>query len=424
MRFFDAYQNFNYGRALMQTLSSNEISLTFLALFLLLLCSFIGGKLFERIKAPKVVGEIVGGMILGVSCLAFIFPNFFDSVFAAYEGEGKVLNIFYQLGLVFLMFASGFNANISIGKGNAKNYGLLFFGATVIPMLLGLIFPRFFENAFIGTARNHQAYVLVFIIAIAITSIPVISKIFFDLGMMNTKFSNMVLTVSTLQDLCLWILLNIAVGLVENKTFDLVNCLVTATATIGLLFAAKLLERRCITKKIAITKNILPISFLTTFVVIFLLSKFNINIMYSAFIGGCIMKSILPESCKEIAAIKDFSFSLFVPIYFALVGMQLDVIHNFSLLRFFLFFLIAFVLEMVGTSGVMLFSSLKKKTVFSLGITMNARGGPGIVLATTAYSYNIISLEFFTVLILTTMLSSTIAGYWLRRFRKDIQNDG
>jgi hypothetical protein len=49
---------------------------------------------------------------------------------------------------------------------------------------------------------------------------------------------------------------------------------------------------------------------------------------------------------------------------------------------------------------------------------MNARGGPGIVLATVAYSYEIISIEFFTVLILTTMLSSMIAGYWLRRQQK------
>ena len=55
---------------------------------------------------------------------------------------------------------------------------------------------------------------------------------------------------------------------------------------------------------------------------------------------------------------------------------------------------------------------------------MNARGGPGIVLATTAFAYNIINIEFFTVLIITTMLSSMIAGYWLRYFKKDIENDG
>ena len=408
----------------MQILSASEIGLTFLALFLLLLFSFIGGKLFELIKAPKVVGEIFGGMILGGSCIGYFFPDLFNSIFSGYAEEGKVLNIFYQLGLVFLMFSSGFNTNISITKNNAKNYGLLFFGATIIPMLSGLLFPALFQDAFIGTAGNHTAYILVFVIAVAITSIPVISKIFFDIGMMNTRFSNMVLTVSTLQDLCLWILLNLAISLVETGTFNLLSFLITTFITIGLLIAVKLLERVIRKLNIVISKNVLSISFLVSFLVIYLLFKLNVNIMYSAFIGGYLMRSILPKSCDEMDKIKDFSFALFVPIYFALVGIQLDVIHNFSLLRFALFFIIAFGLEFIGTTGVMLFSKLKKKTAISLGITMNARGGPGIVLATTAFAYNIISIEFFTVLILTTMLSSTIAGYWLRRFKNDVQDDG
>jgi Kef-type K+ transport system membrane component KefB len=88
-----------------------------------------------------------------------------------------------------------------------------------------------------------------------------------------------------------------------------------------------------------------------------------------------------------------------------------------------MFFVIAFGLEFVGTVIPLLFTKLRKKTILSLGITMNARGGPGIVLATTAYAYNIINIEFFTVLILTTMLSSMIAGYWLRIVKDDIQNN-
>jgi Kef-type K+ transport system membrane component KefB len=146
--------------------------------------------------------------------------------------------------------------------------------------------------------------------------------------------------------------------------------------------------------------------------------------MYSAFVGGYIMRALLPEEDKEVDKIKDFAMALFVPIYFALVGIQLDVINNFSLVRFLLFFMVAFGLEFVGTVIFMWFTKLKRKTVLSLGITMNARGGPGIVLATTAFAYNIINIEFFTVLILTTMLSSAIAGYWLRMVKEDIQNDG
>lgn len=406
------------------TLSTSEISITFLALFLLLFFAYIFGKLFELIKAPKVVGEIVGGMIIGGSCIGYLFPEFFNSIFNNYAEEGKLLNIFYQMGLVFLMFSSGYNTTINISKKTLKNYGLLFLGATILPMLMSVPFVGVFMKDFIGMENHKLAFTLVFLISVAITSIPVISKIFFDIGMMNTKFSNMVLTVSTLQDLCLWILLNLSISLVETGEFKISTFIFTTMLTIGLLFFAKLIEKFIKSKNIKTTKDVLQISFLVVFAVIYLLSKLNINIMYSAFIGGYVMKSILPENDIGVEKIKDFAMAFFVPIYFALVGIQLDIIHHFSLSRFILFFIIAFGLEFIGTVLPMFLTKLKKKTILSLGITMNARGGPGIVLATTALAHGIINIEFFTVLILTTMLSSTLAGYWLRCVKDDIKDEG
>ena len=143
----------------------------------------------------------------------------------------------------------------------------------------------------------------------------------------------------------------------------------------------------------------------------------GINIMYSAFVVGYLIKAVFgtAEVIKtRMHSLEQIAFSFFIPVYFALVGIQLNVVHDFSFTRFLLFFVIAFSLEFIGTWLLLLPSGLKMKTKMNFAITMNARGGPGIVLATVAYSYNIISLEFFTVLILTTMLSSMIAGYFLR----------
>ena len=94
--------------------------------------------------------------------------------------------------------------------------------------------------------------------------------------------------------------------------------------------------------------------------------------------------------------------------------------HNFSVLRFLAFFGIAFGLEFIGTWLFLIPGKVSNSTKLNFAVTMNARGGPGIVLATVAYGSGIISIEFFTVLILTTMLSSMIAGYYLRlRQRQD-----
>ena len=65
------------------TLSEKEIIITLIALALLLLFAFVFGTLMEKIKGPRVVGEILGGMILGGSCLFLLFPDLSQQIFFA-----------------------------------------------------------------------------------------------------------------------------------------------------------------------------------------------------------------------------------------------------------------------------------------------------------------------------------------------------
>ena len=408
----------------LQTLAENEIIATLLALALLLLSAYSLGTLMEKIKAPRVVGEITGGILLGGTLLYRFFPDLMSGIFMAYEGEGKVLNIFYQMGLVFLMFLSGYNTKIEADRNNAKTIGLVFTGATILPMAAAVPFVSMFKGYFAGESGDIISFMLVFLIGIAITSIPVISKIFFDMGIMNTRFANTVLTVSTFQDLCLWILLNAATRIAEKGEVKLSDMLLVAGFTLGLFVLAKFVSMHAhkFRKKIpAIT--FFSVSFILLLTVCAVLSYFGINIMYAAFLVGYLVKSFVGDESgsdakKRMDSLADFAFSFFVPVYFALVGIKLNLVNDFSLVRFVLFFALAFGLEGLGTLLFVSFTKLKRTTKINFAITMNARGGPGIVLATVAYSYKIINLEFFTVLILTTMLSSLIAGYWLRHVQK------
>ncbi len=405
------------------TLADNEIMMTLSALACLLAGAFLIGRLFEKIQAPKVVGEIIGGMLFGGTFLGAVVPELMGNIFNSYNEEGKVLNIFYQLGLSFLMFSSGYNTKIDLQKKNFRIFFSLFIGSTIIPMVAGLAFVKSFEPYFIGTADSHAAFLLVFIIGIAITSIPVISKIFFDMGIINTRFANVVLTASTLQDLCLWILLNTAIDIALSEELNIGNMCIVIFLTLALFLLVHFIGRKLENVDIRIgNSSFMQLCFISLFVIVAALSYLKINIMYSAFLTGYIIRSITNKDKnaeEKVKCITDFSFAFFVPVYFALVGIQLNLLHNFSLLRFVVFFALAFVLEWIGTVLLLLAATkLRKKVVWNFGITMNARGGPGIVLATVAYNYDIINVEFFTVLILTTMLSSLIAGYWLRGQQK------
>ena len=94
------------------------------------------------------------------------------------------------------------------------------------------------------------------------------------------------------------------------------------------------------------------LSFVVLLLTCGLLYIVGINIMYSAFVVGYLIKAIFgtEETVKSrMHSLEHIAFSFFIPIYFALVGIQLNVVHDFSIARFLLFFAIAFGLEFIGT---------------------------------------------------------------------------
>lgn len=400
------------------TLSPENLSAVFFATGILLLCAFVFGKIFVWLKSPKVIGEIFGGFILGSSGLYLLFPDFISSTFNAFAEQGKVLNVFYQLGLIFLMFVAGFNTQISFAKDNIKIISALFIGATFIPAFAGYFFIDYFKESFIGENGNDLSFSLVFLIAIAVTSIPVISKIFFDIGIIKSRFASIVLTTSTIQDLFLWILLNVAINASSNKDISILDNLTTAFITVALFVFIKIIAN--FLRNIRMSMNgtdFLTISFVLLFLSIAFFNTLHINPMYTSFLIGFLIKNVLykhKDLQEKMNAISDFSFSYFIPVYFALIGIQLNIIHEFSFSMFVLFLFLACFLEFFGSYIALLFLKLSNTTRINFAVTMNARGGPGIVLASVAFYYKIVNVSFFTTLILVTLISSMLAGYWLR----------
>ena len=201
------------------TLNNLELSRIFLAIALLLVSAHTFGYLFHRLTLPKVIGEIFGGFLLGPTILGYFFPQVHNWIFLAFESEGKLLSFIYWFGLVLLMFISGFEIQKSFDNEDRKLISITMVGSTVIPFLAGWLAPLVYDfSPFLGPKSSMAALTIIIATAVAITSIPVISKIFLDLGIINTRFAKIILATATLHDILLWVAMAIATGLVSTTS--------------------------------------------------------------------------------------------------------------------------------------------------------------------------------------------------------------
>src|SRR5919206_510533 len=103
-----------------------------------------------------------------------------------------------------------------------------------IAALMGVAAPQVFNfKPYLGPHGNVSALTIIIGIAVAITSIPVISKIFLDLGIMHTRFARICLTVATVEDIALWGLLAVAISLSKSAHPSLHDFVRTPVVTIA-----------------------------------------------------------------------------------------------------------------------------------------------------------------------------------------------
>ena len=403
-------------------LSNTDLTMFFLALILLLLFAHCFGYVFQRLSMPKVIGEIVGGLLLGPTCFGLLAPHLSSSIFGSFASEDNILSSLYWLGLVMLMFISGFELQKSLKKGDSKLILAILLGGTIVSFAAGWIAPEFYPTtALIGTARNYLALRIIIGCAVAVTSIPVISKIFLDLHISQTRFAKIIIAVATIEDVILWVAIAIATALVSTQAFSPYTIPVTLLLIGAFFFIALFvlppflifLQRF---HAPGLAQNSWAGAALLLCLSLTALANFlNINVVFGALLAGIVLEMISDGQFEKVkGSIKDVALGFFVPIYFALVGFKLDLVHHFDVGFFLLFLLFATFFKMVGTILAARFVGENWLSSLNLGAAMNTRGGPGIVLATLAYSLGIINENFFATLVMVAIITSLMAGYWFK----------
>ncbi|CAN7629912.1 cation:proton antiporter [Mesorhizobium sp. LjNodule214] len=399
-------------------MNDSELARFFLSLVLLLIGALGGGLVFERLKLPRVIGEIAGGIVLSPSVLGLVSSEAHTWLFAGFPAQGALLSAFYWLGLVLLMFTAGFKMQAEGMTGSGRIIPALVIGALVVPFACGYAGAPLFADA---QAGDDLAFKLVMGIAVGVTSIPVISRIFLDLGLMNSSFARNIIGAATIQDLILWSMLAIATAVQNGDAADAggigrVIAVNLAFVVVSLFFApaAARAIRRSVFGKFS-EASLTGYTMLLCLVFVAAASLLKVNVIFAALLAGLVMARFPSRHLAPVKQhIADISIWFFVPIYFALVGLRLDLAHQFDGPLTLFFIVASTAIKLVSCTIAARAAGTDWARAFDYGVAMNTRGGPGIVLASVAYAAGIIDERMFTALVLASILTSLATGLWLR----------
>ncbi len=400
-------------------MSNTDLTATLFLLLLLVSLAQLLGFLLVRLRQPKVVGEILAGVILGPSLAGKL--SLAAPLRHATQNEGNILSFVYWLGLLLLMFLSGAETQQLFTREERREVGWLTIVGTGIPFVLALALgPWLVQPSLAGPNGSRGSLIIILAVGVAVTSVPVVSKIFADLKILHTRFARIILGVAVLEDIVLWLALAVATAVAGAKALDSRQVAYHLTSTIaffglGLTIVPRIIKRINKSRFNVVAKHS-PIAYSIAVLLGYcvIAGALDVSLVFAAFLAGfAVVHKKRKLFAEALDAISKVSFSFFIPVYFAIVGLKLDLIRGFSWKMMVVFLAGSCLIKIFSVSLAGRFAGFRGLDLLNLAITANARGGPGIVLASVAYDAGIISPTFYTTLVLAAILTSQMAGAWL-----------
>lgn len=400
-------------------------------LAMLLLFARIFGEIALRLKQPSVVGEIMAGIFLGPSILGHFLPGLAHFAVPNNPIQGYLLETISLLGALFLLLITGFETDINLIRRQARVAFGTSIGGLSVTFISGFLLGQMIFDPLLAQTKERIIFSLFIATAMAISAIPVISKVLIEMKLIRRDIGQTILAAGMLDDTTGWIMLSVVAALASGS---LVSPLTVGGSIVKVLLflvlsftIGKIIVRNSfhfVQDKWVGSDRLLTIVVVFMFVWAAITQSLSLEPVLGAFVIGIIIGQLprLPQIVHE--KLKSIALGIFAPIFFAVAGIKVNVINLLTPQLIFISVLVILVAcfgKILGAyAGARLIGGQDHWRALGLGAALNARGAMEIIVATIGLSLGILTQEMFSIIVLMAMTTSLMAPSCLRWVLKHV----
>ena len=412
-----------YRKLRMHYLDESHILLFLAQLFILLLCTRGLGELFRRWKQPALTAELLVGIALGPTLMGRCLPGLQATLFPPDAVQQAMLETVAWLGVLFLLLDTGLEIDFSIAwrqRGSALAIAL---SDIIVPMVVAFAAVIGLPDPFLVHPDQRILFGLFMATVMTISAMPVAARCLHDLNLLKTDLGFLTMSALAVNDIIGWVLFAIILGLFTQTTFALGSILLVLAGTLGFSVLALTVGRSFSSRVFAALKNrrcpeparSLTVTALQGLLFGLITHKLGVHALFGFFLAGVVAgeaKSLSEDTRRVIA---QMVYSLFVPLFFANIGLKIDFAAHFD-------WRLVSLISLAGIGGRYLgawlgvsMAKVPRVNRDLISIAHTPGGMMEIVVALLALEAGLITPPIFVAIVFSAVFSSVVMGPWMAR---------
>ena len=375
------------------------------------------GLVTKKFSMPQVVGALLAGLVLGPAMLNVLHETDFIKQIA-------------ELGVIVLMFTAGLETDLQELKKTGKASFVIAVFGVLVPLLFGFITASFFNQTSTADGVSHTLQNIFIGIILTATSVSITVETLKELGKLNTRAGNAILGAAIIDD----ILGIVALTLITSCADSSVN-IVLVLGKVILFFVFAILAGMLFYKFFIYwvqrynrdMRRFVVISFVFCLILAFLAEEwFGVADITGAFIAGLILSN---TSCVHYitSRFETISYMLLSPIFFASIGIQVDLSGmNQTLLLFtVVLVVIAIISKIIGCGLGAKLCHYSTKESLQVGVGMVSRGEVALIVASKGAALGLMSAVNFGPIVVVVVITTIVTPILLKivfSSKKDSRN--
>lgn len=395
--------------------------LTQLAVMLIAGVAF--GLALRKLKQPSVVGEMLAGVVLGVTVLGSVAPGVYDWLFDHGPLVTTTRGDIIKVGMLFFLYVAGSEVDLSDVKTLGRRSLIIGTIGTVLPIAggIGLVYvtPMSMWGESMGVGRLPFAAFIG--MNVANSANPVLARILIDLGLMKSRIATVMMTATVIDDLINWTLYAIILGSVttaggsgSDRGLGL-DLLLVALLFVGVLGGVRWLAPKMVEfarRHLAWPSGYIAVVAVTVIGVAAVSEAIGVQAFLGAFLAGVAFSGVASGvGATGHKSLSHVAVGFFAPLFFVSMALRTDFIEAFDPVLVITVVLFALASKLISVIiGVKAAGLPIGREAWAIAWGLNARGATGIILAATGLQAGIIGDEVFVALVVMAIVTSILAG--------------